>query len=84
MASELKKEQAKRLNLDILKYYDEPLLFKSGNADPKGSPEWIINNGKKMYAELSAETKEFFNFMLDHYKKIRPEQTFMGDRKSVV
>ena len=66
MASELKKEQAKRLNLDILKYYDEPLLFKSGNADPKGSPEWIINNGKKMYAELSAETKEFFNFMLDH------------------
>ena len=66
MASELKKEQAKRLNLNTLKYYDEPLLFKSGNADPKGSPEWIINNGKKMYAELSSETKEFFNFMLDH------------------
>ena len=66
LATELKSQQAKRLGLPSLKYFDEALLFKNGNADPKGSPEWIINNGKKMYAELSDETNAFFNFMLDH------------------
>ncbi len=62
---ELKKRQAERLGLDSLKYYDEPLKFTTGNAIPKGNPEWIVNNGKKMYDELSSETSEFFNFMLD-------------------
>ena len=28
-------------------------------------PNWIIENGKKMYKELSPETDEFFTFMLD-------------------
>ncbi len=66
LASELRKRQANRLNLDSLKYYDEPLEFLTGNATPKGSPEWIIDNGKKMYKELSSETDVFFNYMIDN------------------
>lgn len=66
IAIALKHKQAKRLGLPALKYYDEPLSFKSGNATPKGTPEWIIENGKKMYSELSDETATFFNFMLDN------------------
>ncbi|MFZ1634485.1 MAG: M3 family oligoendopeptidase [Chitinophagales bacterium] len=66
MAIALKHKQAKRLGLPALKYYDEQLSFKSGNATPKGTPEWIIENGKKMYSELSDETATFFNFMLDN------------------
>ncbi len=66
MALTLKRKQANRLGLPALKYYDEPLSFKSGNATPKGTPEWIIENGKKMYTELSDETATFFNFMLDN------------------
>lgn len=62
----LRERQAKRLGLDELKYYDEAIEFTTGNAVPKGSPEWIIDNGKKMYEELSPETKEFFDFMIDH------------------
>lgn len=65
VASKLRERQARRLGLESLKYYDEPLEFLTGNATPKGNPEWIINNGKKMYKELSHETDEFFNFMLD-------------------
>jgi M3 family oligoendopeptidase len=66
LANVLKQKQAKRLGLTALKYYDEPLSFKNGNATPQGAPEWIIENGRKMYAELSNETSEFFNFMLDN------------------
>ena len=64
LATKLRKRQAKRLNLDTLKYYDEPLEFLTGNAVPKGDPAWIIENGKKMYSELSPEAGEFFDFMV--------------------
>lgn len=66
LVKELRGRQAKRLGLDSLKYYDEAIEFTTGNATPKGSPEWIIENGKKMYSELSAETKEFFDFMTEY------------------
>lgn len=62
---ELKERQRKRLGLDKLKFYDEALEFLSGNAKPKGDPQWIIENGKKMYKELSKETDEFFTFMTE-------------------
>lgn len=63
LASKLYERQQERIDVDALKFYDEGFSFVSGNATPKGSPEWIIENGKKMYAELSSETDEFFTFM---------------------
>ena len=63
--TELKKRQEKRLGLDKLSFYDEPIKFNSGNADPHGDPEWLINNGKTMYKELSKETEDFFTFMTE-------------------
>ncbi len=66
IADKLYKRQVERLELDQLKYYDEKFEFLTGNAKPKGNPEWIVNNGKNMYSELSAETKEFFDFMIEN------------------
>jgi len=66
IATKLKIRQQERIGLDKLKYYDEGFKFQSGNATPKGSPEWIIENGQKMYEELSAETGTFFRFMQDN------------------
>ena len=66
LSNALRARQAERLGLDKLKFYDVPLNYLSGNATPKGDPAWIIENGRKMYEELSAETKEFFDFMMKH------------------
>ena len=66
VAQKLKERQKKRLGIDDLKYYDDSFNFKSGNPTPKGDPEWIIQNGKKMYSELSSETDEFFTFMVEN------------------
>ncbi|MCB2310744.1 M3 family oligoendopeptidase [Clostridium tagluense] len=66
MATKLRERQCKRLDLAHLYYYDEGISFKSGNAKPHGNPGWIVNNGKKMYEELSKETGEFFNFMINN------------------
>ncbi|ANY75342.1 oligoendopeptidase F [Paenibacillus ihbetae] len=66
VATKLKERQKNRIGVDQLLYYDENFAFKTGNATPKGDPEWIVENGAKMYAELSPETKEFFTFMQEN------------------
>lgn len=59
------RKQAKRLGIKGIKYYDYPLKFLSGNARPIGDKDYLVNVAKKMYEEMSPETGEFFNFMLD-------------------
>ncbi|WP_445488587.1 M3 family oligoendopeptidase [Niallia sp. 03133] len=66
IATELKKRQKKRIGVEELKYYDESLNFLSGNAVPKGDPDWIIENGQKMYDELSKETGAFFSYLKEN------------------
>ncbi|MBX2902924.1 MAG: M3 family oligoendopeptidase [Chitinophagales bacterium] len=66
VSTALRERQAKRLGLDKFTVYDMGLMFNTGNPNPKGSPEWIIENGKRMYTELSPETKEFFDFMVNN------------------
>jgi len=66
IAMDIKNEQKERINVDKFMLYDDPLEFLSGNAVPKGEPEKIFLQGKKMYSELSSETEEFMNFMLEN------------------
>ena len=65
VATKLYERQAKRIGVEEFKFYDEGLQFLTGNATPQGDAAWIVANAKKMYEELSSETGEFFNFMLE-------------------
>ena len=49
IVSKLMDKQRERLNLEVLEYYDEPIEFMSGNAEPKGDSKWVIENAMKMY-----------------------------------
>ncbi len=60
------REQAERIGADKLRLYDESLVFPDGNAKPIGTPEELVAKAKRMYAALSPETKEFFEFMTEH------------------
>lgn len=66
IATSLKARQKERIGVEKLKYFDEGFKYQTGNAVPKGNPEWIIENGQKMYEDLSKETGEFFQFMQDN------------------
>jgi M3 family oligoendopeptidase len=66
LASKLRERQRERIGVDKLKIYDLSHNFNSGNPTPKGTPEEIVVNGQKMYSELSPETKEFFDFMVNN------------------
>lgn len=65
-AESLHERRRQRLGLDKLSFIDEQVYFKEGNPAPTGSPEEIMAAGQKMYSELSAETKEFFDFMMEN------------------
>ncbi len=66
VASKIKKQQAERLGVEYpMSFADNALEFRSGNPRPKGTPDEIIASGKKFYDELSPETSEFFNTMLE-------------------
>ncbi|MFB5192920.1 M3 family oligoendopeptidase [Alicyclobacillus fastidiosus] len=65
LATKLRERQRARIGVDHLHYYDEELAFLTGNPEPKGDPAWIVERARQMYDELSPETREFFQFMLD-------------------
>lgn len=62
----LKAQQAKRIGVDALKFYDDPLSFKDGNPMPKGTPGEILAAGQSMYRQLSPETAAFIDFMMEN------------------
>ena len=47
-------------------YTDSAMWYSSGNAKPCGTPEEILASGRKFYHELSGETAEFIDFMLEN------------------
>lgn len=66
VVNELRERQKTRIGVEKLEYYDMGFQFKTGNPKPKGDPAFIVEGGKRMYSELSPETKEFFEFMQDN------------------
>lgn len=65
-AEKLHEKRRKRLGLSHLTYIDEGVYFTNGNPAPIGSPKEILEKGRKMYSELSPETRDFMNFMCDN------------------
>ena len=66
LADTIYRRQAERLGVPYpLRFSDAALQFRSGNPRPCGTAEDILAQGRRFYSELSPETKEFFDKMLD-------------------
>lgn len=59
-------EQAKRINAEKIDYYNEMLEFVDGNARLQGDGDYIMSQGRKMYKEMSQETGEFIDFLMEN------------------
>ena len=66
LCQKLYEEQKERLGIEELKYYDESLTYPDGNAVPEGTEEELLEKARTMYHELSKETGEFFDFMMEN------------------
>ena len=64
--NKLFKDQAKRIGIKNPQFYDYNLMFLSGNAQPNGDKDFMVEQAQKMYHELSKETDEFFKFMREY------------------
>ena len=64
--TKLYQQQASRLGIEKLHYYDEALVYPDGNAIPHGTTAELVAKAQKMYQELSPQTGAFFDFMAEH------------------
>jgi M3 family oligoendopeptidase len=66
LCQKLYKAQEKRIGVDELKVYDEKFIYPDGNAEPIGDEDYLVQEAQKMYHNLSPETGEFIDFMIEH------------------
>jgi M3 family oligoendopeptidase len=65
VVNELTKRKANRLGIKNPKSYDLALSFLSGNPTPKGDKDWMMERASTMYHEMSSQTGEFIDFMVE-------------------
>ena len=63
--AEYKKKQAERIGIEDFKFYDDDFFFADGNPMPKYPTNEILKLAQKMFGEMSAETKELIDLMMD-------------------
>lgn len=64
LVKKINKKRKEILGYKNMFIYDT-LYFKEGNPKPKGGVDFQVDKAKKMYSELSKETKEFFDIMIN-------------------
>lgn len=65
LAQKLFKKQMKELGIKNPQTYDYNLKFKTGNPKPVGDSVLLTKIAKSMYEDMSKESSEFINFMID-------------------
>ncbi len=58
--------QAKRIGVSELFAYDERFIYPDGNANPIGDEDYLVKEAQKMYHDMSPETAEFIDYMIEH------------------
>ena len=64
IVAKLHEQKKEILGLDELYFYDG-INFKDGDPKPKGTPDELVKSAQDMYHELSPETGEFFDTMVN-------------------
>lgn len=63
LAARIRAEQAKRLGLDSLHLWDEPLQDLGGNPAPKGDRAWMVERAQEMFDQMHPDLAGLFREM---------------------
>jgi len=66
LCEKLYEAQAKRIGVEKIMVYDEKFIYTDGNAEPIGDEDYMVKEAQKMYHDLSQDTGEFIDFMIEH------------------
>ena len=61
---ELRKAQAKKLGVDPLTYWDEPVHDLAGNPRPAGDHDWLLGKAQEMFDAMNHGLADFFKMMV--------------------
>ncbi len=61
------KRQMKRIKIRSPRFYDLGLNYLTGNPRPIGDANFLVEQARTMYKEMSKETGEFFDFMTENH-----------------
>jgi len=64
LVKKINEKRKEILGYDQMFIYDT-LFFKEGNPKPKGGVDFQVKQAERMYTELSKETKDFFDMMVN-------------------
>ena len=67
VVAKLRKRQMKRLGISRPIFADYNLEYTSGNAKPCGDSKYLVAEATKMYHDMSVESGQFFDFMVDNH-----------------
>ena len=65
LAQALRGEQAERLGLDELMFWDETVFDPSGNPAPQGDHDWMVERATEMFDAMHPEMSSFFRLLHD-------------------
>ena len=66
LVDEFNKQKKERLGISSLKYYDDDIEYPGWGMEPATNYKETLKAASKMYHELSKETGEFFDFMVEN------------------
>lgn len=66
VVSKIKEAQKKRIGVEEICLYDNAVMFKEGNVNPKCSSDELLAAAIDMYREMSGKTAEFIDFMQEN------------------
>jgi len=66
VVSRIRKERAKAAGIDDMKLYDYGVCFADGDPCPVLTPAGMFEKGREMYREMSKETGEFIDMMIEN------------------
>lgn len=67
LAMELIGQQAKRLNLDTLYFWDESVFDAEGSPAPIGNHDWMLERAQEMFDALNPSLASFFQMMVEQH-----------------
>lgn len=66
VVSRIRTARAKKMGIDNLMLYDYGVCFENGDPQPTLNAEGMFKAGREMYREMSAETGEFIDMMIEN------------------
>lgn len=67
LAVELIEQQAKRLDLDSIYFWDESVFDPEGNPTPMGDHDWMLEQAQTMFDQIHPSIGRFFRMMVERH-----------------